>query len=128
RGLGMGRLDHKLARVTGAGSGIGKATAMRFAGEGASVVAGVYEPGDDVALQKEAAGSVTPVYADVSREDDCARLTRTAVERYGGVDVLFNNAGIAAYGEVTEAAEEDWARVLDVNLKGVFLCSKHAVP
>jgi NAD(P)-dependent dehydrogenase (short-subunit alcohol dehydrogenase family) len=68
------------------------------------------------------------VRADVSRDEDAARLTKAAVERFGGVDILVNNAGIELTGLITETSEGDWARLMDVNLKGVFLCTKYAVP
>ena len=121
----MGRLDNKVAIITGAGSGIGKATALLFRREGAAVVAGTLEAADLPALEAE---GIVAVEMDVSHDQDAARLVRTAVERFGGVDILFNNAGIEAPGTVTETTEELWDRLLDVNLRGVFLCSKHAVP
>jgi NAD(P)-dependent dehydrogenase (short-subunit alcohol dehydrogenase family) len=118
------RLANKAAVITGAGSGIGLAAARLFVREGAQVVGGVYEPGDDAAIE----GIAVPVRGDVSREEDAARLIRTAVERFGGLDILVNNAGIESPGTVTETTDEQWERMLDVNLKSVYLCSKHAVP
>ena len=125
------RLAGKVAVITGAGSGIGKATALLFVREGASVVAAYYEPGDREPLEHEAQGlpgSLMAVPADVTRDDDAQRLVRTAAESYGGLDILVNSAGVTLGALITETSEEQWQHVLDVNLKGVFLCSKHAVP
>jgi len=125
------RLAEKVAIITGAGSGIGRATALLFAREGARVVAGVYEPGDDIELAEAAAGlpgTIAAVPCDVRREDDARALAHGARERFGGVDILVNNAGIERPGLVTETSAEMWEQILDVNLKGVFFCSKHAVP
>ncbi len=125
------RLAGKTAIVTGAGTGIGKATTLLFAREGASVVAGVYEEGQAEPLEQEArglAGQVSAVRCDVTRDEDARRLAETARARYGGLDILVNNAGIAIAGTVTQTTEEIWDRVLDVNLRGVFHCSRHAVP
>jgi NAD(P)-dependent dehydrogenase (short-subunit alcohol dehydrogenase family) len=124
------RLAGKVAVITGAGSGIGKATALLFLREGASVVAACYEPGDREALEGVARGlpgSLTTVEADVTRDRDAQRIVRTAVEQYDGLDILVNCAGISISASATETSEELWQQLLDVNLKGVFLCSKHAV-
>ena len=129
----MGRLDGKVAVITGAGSGIGRVAAMLFASEGAQVVAA-----DVVAEQAAAAvadivsvgGSATAVTVDVSDEDQVAAMVSSAVTTYGGLHVLFNNAGIFPDddGGVLETPPETWQRVMEVNLKGVWLGCRAAVP
>lgn len=116
--------------ITGASSGVGRATTVLFAREGAQVVAGSNDPARHPELEAEAdglPGSIRAVEMDVTREDDAARLIQTAVDAHGRLDILVNNAGIVLHGTVADETEEQFQRVLDVNLKGVFLCSKHAV-
>ncbi len=91
-------------------------------------MAGVYEPGDGPDLEREAGPGLLAVEADVSEDAGAARLVRTAVESFGGLDILVNNAGIESPGAAAETTGEQWQRLIDVNLKGVFLCSKHAIP
>jgi len=125
------RLKGKVAIITGASSGIGRATSLLFAREGATVVASSNRPEELAALEREAAalaGPLVVIEADVTSEEQVARLVRTAAERFGGLDILVNNAGIVSFGTVTETSLEDWQRLVDVNLRGVFLCSKYAVP
>lgn len=125
------RLTGKVALITGAGTGIGRATVLRFLREGAQVAAGVYEPGHLESLVA-AAGDYSQALlvgcADVTRPEQVRRLIADAVERFGGLDILVNNAGIVRSGTVTETSEADWDRVLEVNLKGLFWCSKYAIP
>ena len=118
----MGRLEGKVAIVTGAGHGIGKAIATRFAAEGAKVVV------DDVneewaqATAEEIGG--VAVAADVSKSEDVSRLFETCVKHFGEPEVLVNNAGLIDVElHVLEADEEWWDKVIDVNLKGEFLCA-----
>ncbi len=125
------RLAEKVAVITGGGSGIGRATALLFAREGASVVVGTNNPEDHPALERDAAslpGALSVVSMDVTREEDARRLIETAASRYGGLDILVNNAGIVASADVPTETREQWQRILDVNLTGVFHCSKYAIP
>src|SRR5215203_5364706 len=123
-----GRLEGKVAVITGGASGIGRETAKRFAEEGARVCVGdlADEPG------KETAAEIDGLYihADVTNPDDVQGMYREASERFGGLDVLFNNAGISPPDDdsILETEFEAWQRVQDVNLKSVFLCCKYGIP
>jgi NAD(P)-dependent dehydrogenase (short-subunit alcohol dehydrogenase family) len=125
----MGRLDGKVVVITGAGGGIGREAAILFSGEGASVcVADVSaEPGEETAAACREA-FFQPV--DVADSGSVEAMYAATAERYGGIDVLYNNAGImpADDASVLDTAPEAWERVLDVNAKGVFLCCKHGIP
>ena len=126
-----GRLDGKTAIITGGSQGIGRATALRFAGEGASVVvADVNEENGraTVAEIEDAGGEAVFVATDVTEMDDAEALVDAAVDAFGTVDVLVNNAGITRDATLKKMSEEDFDRVVDVNLKGVFNCTKAAVP
>src|SRR5919201_3500380 len=116
-----GRLDGKVAVITGTASGIGAATAKRFRGEGATVV------GVDL---RESDGVDHSIVADVTDEDAVRAMYAEARERFGRIDVLFNNAGISPDDDtsVLETSLEAWRRVQDVNLTSVFLCCKHGIP
>jgi NAD(P)-dependent dehydrogenase (short-subunit alcohol dehydrogenase family) len=129
----MGRLDGKVAVITGAGSGIGRVAATLFAAEGARVV--VADVVADLAASAAAeiiagSGSATAVTVDVSNEVDVDAMVDVAVATYGGLDVLFNNAGIFPDndGGLLETPPETWQKVMDVNLKGVWLGCRAAVP
>jgi NAD(P)-dependent dehydrogenase (short-subunit alcohol dehydrogenase family) len=126
------RLEGKIALVTGGSSGIGRATALAFAGEGAKVVIGdIQVEGGERTLQaiKEAGGDAILVKTDVTRPDQVEALINRAVETYGQLDCAFNNAGFEGTRAPTaDYAEEDWDRVISINLKGVWLCMKYEIP
>jgi NAD(P)-dependent dehydrogenase (short-subunit alcohol dehydrogenase family) len=128
----MGRVEGKVAIVTGAGSGIGRASACRLAEEGASVVVADVnrETGEDtVRLIRERGYPAVFAPADVSRTDDVRRMIEVAVERFGGLHVLHNNAYWAKLDTpVVETEEADWDRTLAVTLKSVYLGCKYAIP
>jgi NAD(P)-dependent dehydrogenase (short-subunit alcohol dehydrogenase family) len=127
----VGRLDGKVCVITGAGGGMGREAAIVFSGEGAKVcVADV-----DGALAEEtmgllSAGEAFAFEVDVADEGGVAAMYEAARGRYGGVDVLYNNAGISPADDasVLETSVGAWQRVQDVNTKGVFLCCKHGIP
>jgi NAD(P)-dependent dehydrogenase (short-subunit alcohol dehydrogenase family) len=126
-----GRLAGKAAIVTGGATGIGEATAKLFAREGARVL--VADVQDDlgrnvVAAIRDAGGDAQFVRTDVKRDADIRRMVETAEKGFGGLHVLVNNAGVENDKPDVDTSEEEWDHVLDVNLKGVFLCTKHAVP
>ncbi len=126
------KLKGKVAVITGAGSGIGRAAALLFAEEGAKVVVADYSVagGQETVKQiKAKGGEATFVATDVSKAADVQKMIKTAIDKYGRLDILYNNAGIEGpLGPTENVSEADWDRVLSVNLKGVFLGSKHAIP
>ncbi|URD59921.1 glucose 1-dehydrogenase [Sphingomonas sp. KRR8] len=123
-----GRLEGKVAIVTGAGSGMGAAMVRRFCAEGARTIAvDVSGAQDDTA--RDAGANCVPVHADVSVAVEVESFVRLAVDRFGKLDIICNNAGIQGpLGLTADYAEEDWDRVIAVNLKGVFLGMKYAIP
>ncbi len=121
----------KVAFVTGAGSGIGRATALAFARAGASVaLAGISAQDDQETARmiEELGGRVLAVRCDVRRAEDVQRALDKTVETFGRLDVAFNNAGVEQHSvAAADLTEEEWDRVLDTDLRGVFLCMKHEI-
>ena len=124
-------LKDKVALITGAGSGIGQASAVKFAREGARVVAvDVAAEGneDTVKAIESEGGTAVAVQADVTNAGDVRRMIGAALESYGRLDILFNNAGISVHGTILDIDEDAFDRVFAVNVKGVFLGCKEAIP
>src|SRR5689334_7329964 len=121
--------DGKVAFVTGGGSGIGRVTACAFAREGASVSVVGHTPEDNtetVRLIKESGGRTLDITCDVTRSSDIESAVQRTLETCGRLDFAFNNAGVEQpVKPILDVTDEEWDRVLDVNLRGVFLCMKH---
>lgn len=125
------KLSGKVALITGAASGIGRASALLFAREGARVAAvDIDTDGAEATVAQIAAegGIALAVTGDVSKASDAEQMVKTTIDAFAGLHVLFNNAGIFRHGTVVETEEAEWDRVLAVNLKGVYLVSKYALP
>lgn len=128
----MSAWNEQVALVTGASSGIGRATALAFAGEGARVVAADLlgtEGEETVKLIQDRGGEAVFVKTDVSSPAEVANLVDRAIASYGRLDIAFNNAGVEGELATTaECSEDNWDRTLSINLKGVWLCMKHELP
>ena len=127
----MGRLDGKVALISGGARGQGETEARMFVREGARVVFGdiLDDEGKKVEAQiRDKGGEAVYVHLDVTREADWRAAVAVAVERYGKLDVLVNNAGILLRAKIEDTREEDWDRIMAVNAKGVFLGTKCAIP
>lgn len=124
----MGRLENKVAVITGAASGIGLATARRFATEGAKVVVADFAEKEGLAAASEIGG--TYVNVDVANEASVEALYKTTEDIYGGIDILFNNAGISPADDdsILTTGLDAWRRVQEVNLTSVYLCCRYGIP
>ncbi len=123
------RLKDKVAIVTGAASGIGRATALTFAREGARLVLGDLDAQGLQALEHQLDGAqVRTVAGNIVDESTARALAQEAVSAFGRIDILVNNAGIHFARDITEMTVEEWDRLMDVNLKSMFLCCKHVIP
>jgi NAD(P)-dependent dehydrogenase (short-subunit alcohol dehydrogenase family) len=125
------RFGDKVIVITGGGRGLGRAAALGFAREGGTVVVGDVDldhARQTVADIEQAGGRALLAPCDVRSGEQVKRLIDTAVERFGGVDVLYNNAGVVRYGTVEELSEDDWDFQININLKGAFLTCKYAIP
>ena len=127
-----GRLEGKAALITGSSSGIGAASAKLFATQGAKVVVNANTTVEDgrqvVESIREAGGQAIFVQGNVSQVADCKKLVDATVEAFGKIDILFCNAGVATAIPMEETTEEEFDRVMGVNVKGVFFCCKYAIP
>lgn len=124
-------LENKVAIITGAGSGFGRATAELYAKEGAKIVAVDFNEEtvqETVTAIQDNGGQAVAVKADVSMDEDVKNFIQTAIDTYGKIDILFNNAGIYAPGTVEETDIDDWNHSLDVNITALFLAGKYAMP
>jgi NAD(P)-dependent dehydrogenase (short-subunit alcohol dehydrogenase family) len=127
------RLKGKVSIITGAGGGMGRVAALRFAAEGSSVLVADYDEAaanETVAQVRAAGGEATPARVDVSVEADAKAMVDLAVRKYGRLDVLYNNAGIMPEADhsVVDTPAEVWDQVMAVNVRGVYLACKYAIP
>lgn len=121
------RLDNKTAIITGSGRGIGKATALLFAQEGANVIVcdvNIKDVEDTVKLIQEKGGAAEGVQVDVTKREDISQMVETVLEEYGRIDILVNNAGITMDAPLLKMTDEKFNTVIDINLKGVYLCTQ----
>lgn len=127
------RLEEKVSIITGAGGGMGRVAALRFAAEGSKVVAADNQPDaaeETVRQIRAAGGEATPITVDISREADARAMVDVAIHKYGRLDVLYNNAGIMPEADhsVLDTPVEIWDQVMAVNVRGVYLACKYAIP
>ena len=125
------RLENKVAIITGAGSGIGRATALTFSKEGAKVVIADWseQGGKETVEQIKREGrEAVFVKTDISKAEDIDKMVKTCLDNFGRIDILVNNAGIYRTYDLHEMSEQDWDKIINVNLKSVFLASKKVIP
>jgi short-subunit dehydrogenase len=122
------RLKDKIALITGAGAGIGEVTALLFADQGAKVIVSDRDYDNAKKVAEKIGANAFAVAADVAKSAEVEVMVKAGVEHFGGLDILVNNAGFGTLGTVVSLEEDLWDSVIDVNLKGVFLCSKFAIP
>ncbi len=124
------KLKGKIALITGAGAGIGKATAILFAQEGAKICCNsLSDSGSKISKKiKDMGGSAIFIQGDVSNEKEAKSIVENTIDTYGKIDILFNNAGIVLPGSVDTISTEDWDRTMAVNVRGIYLVSKYAIP
>ena len=128
--MGLGRMDGKSVLITGAAFGIGRATAEKFADEGARLVLQDIQAEPLRAFEEQLrkkGGTVTTVVGDISREEDCQAAVQAAVDANGRLDVAVANAGIIPLGDITESTAEDWDKVMSIDGRGMFLTCKYAI-
>jgi NAD(P)-dependent dehydrogenase (short-subunit alcohol dehydrogenase family) len=128
------QLQDKVAIITGAGSGIGEATARLFADQGARVVIADWNEAEAIRVASEintlssVQGCAIPVKTDVSSEPQVKHLVQQTIQTYGAIDIIFNNASVVLPKELEEITEPEWTRILDINLKSVYLMIKYGIP
>ena len=122
------RLQGKTAIITGAGSGIGEASARLFAAQGARVAVVDWDAEGGKRVTEEIGESAFFLRADVANPSDMEAVANAAAERFGRIDILFNNAGVSCVGTLHETPEKEWDRVMAINLKGIYLACKYVVP
>ena len=129
---GLGRLKDRVAIITGANSGIGRATARLFAREGAKIVCcdiqETISPRIDQLIKEKEGGQAVFATIDVTKPEDCERMVKTAVDSFGDVDILYNNAGAGIRKKVHEHTDEEWQFVLDTNLNAMFRGARAVLP
>lgn len=122
-----GRLEGKVAAITGAASGFGAGAARRFVEEGAKVVLGDIQDDGGEAVAAELGDAAVYVHCDVTKEDEVANLVDTAVEKFGQLDIMYNNAGVVgAVGPIATTPADEWQRTMDIHVSGCFYGCKHA--
>jgi len=125
------RVKDKVALVTGAGAGIGKASALLLAKEGAKVAVGDFDAAaaeETTEMIRKAGGEAIAVKGDVSVEADCAGMVEMTSAKWGRLDILCNIAGVVLGGILDKTTDRDWNASMDVNLRSIYLCSRHAIP